>query len=508
MARPLPEQLLAQSPLWAACDGGTLIVACSGGKDSVALALAASRFLANRVWNSRTIAAPRLVLWHLDHGLREDSAADAKFVEELGAKLGVPVIRETANLQEQADRDGGNIEELARNERYRRLLRLCTSPPPGSPVTLPAVAVTAHQLGDQAETVLHHIVRGTHLSGLRGISKKLEEYIYRPWLDLAPEEIEAYLADAGQQWRDDETNLDTAFTRNLLRHEVLPELLKINPRAREHIASLALAAGDARELFERELDRIHVNAVTSRELSKNLPVCHEPHAEYLAFLKLDGWGNPDLLAGYLSRWLADQLGSLTSAEHSAIGEWSADPIEPLHIRNIACSMLGHGLLIFQSDTLQDQQVIPLDVYAPGRSHFGNLAVLLAEADSADFGRHKLNVRTSALKLGGWVVALLGSIQGEAWQSEWNCFLPASVNLPLILRTWREGDRITLTDGSTKKLGDIFTDAKIPRLFRAVWTVLTDADGEVLWLPGLADGRAMKLEPPEKPAWLLKLSHGA
>ena len=119
--------------------------------------------------------------------------------------------------------------------------------------------------------MFHHIVRGTHLCGLRRISKVYEEYIHRPWLELTPEEIEAYLVAQGQDWREDETNADTALTRNLLRHEVVPRLLQINPRAREHIAGLARTAGDAHALYERELDRISVQSATATDLARRLP---------------------------------------------------------------------------------------------------------------------------------------------------------------------------------------------------------------------------------------------
>jgi tRNA(Ile)-lysidine synthase len=87
---------------------------------------------------------------------------------------------------------------------------------------------------------------------------------------------------------------------------------------------------------------------------------------------------------------------------------------------------------------------------------------------------------------------------------WNCFLPASVALPLKLRAWREGDRIELTGGGSKKLGDIFTDAKVPSCFRPAWAVLTDANDNLLWVPGLADSAAMALGPDARPEYLVTL----
>jgi tRNA(Ile)-lysidine synthetase-like protein len=153
-----------------------------------------------------------------------------------------------------------------------------------------------------------------------------------------------------------------------------------------------------------------------------------------------------------------------------------------------------------------QQAISLSIEVPGISSFGMISAELSQADPDSLGRHRRAMMHSREQLLDWSIPLLTAVIGEQNTATWHCFLPASVKLPLTLRTWQEGDRMTLTDGSTKKLGDIFTDAKVPLLFRPVWAVLTDADGEVLWLPALADGVAMKIEAPEEPAWLLKLSH--
>ena len=94
---------------------------------------------------------------------------------------------------------------------------------------------TAHTLDDQAETVLHRLVRGAWTEGLGGIHPVVDcarGVILRPFLETRRAEIQAWLREMGQAWREDATNADTAFTRNRIRHEVLPQLAGFNPRDR------------------------------------------------------------------------------------------------------------------------------------------------------------------------------------------------------------------------------------------------------------------------------------
>jgi len=354
--------------------------------------------------------------------------------------------------------------------------------------------------------VLHHIVRGTHLGGLRGIAPRFEEYVFRPWLELPPEEIPPYLESHGQDWREDETNADTALTRNLLRHEVLPIIQQINPRAREHIARLAHAASDAHALFERELEKLNVNVLTATGLSLLFPVLRAPTGIYSLHYNPDGWDHPDLLTGYVTQHLAKQGLALTHAEHLALGEWSADPVDVLHVRDISAALPDPMCLVLQSAAGPDQQLAPLYLETPGTYGAGGITATLAPASAEEFQDYLAAPKTPLEQLTDWSAALPIAAASRDASVSWSCYLPATVKLPLILRNWQEGDRMTLTDGSTKKLGDIFTDAKVPRLFRADWAVLKDADGKVLWLPALADSQAMLFEPPAEPTWLITLTH--
>ncbi len=230
-----------------------LAVALSGGADSVALV----RILAARS------AELGLVLHavHLHHGLRGSEAdGDLEFCRELATELGLPFYEarvDTAN-EAQADRKLGkpaeSIEEAARRLRYAWFRQVLVSE------NLDAIA-TAHTLDDQAETVLAKFLRGAWTEGLSGIHPKLESpegagEIVRPLLAAKQAEIEAYLRELGQDWREDSSNRNLTFTRNRIRHELLPLLEGWNPRLREHMALMATLACDEEAWWQAELARL------------------------------------------------------------------------------------------------------------------------------------------------------------------------------------------------------------------------------------------------------------
>jgi len=205
--------------------GETLLVALSGGADSVALTDALAALRRRRGFE--------LVAAHLDHGLRNNSADDAAFCHELCASLGVPLRAGTARVRERAKSEKGGLEQAARRERYSFLRRVKDDEG--------AVAIAvAHTQDDQAETLLLRLLRGAGPSGLAGMRLASGDLL-RPLLSVSRHDVLAYLAERGLGWREDETNADLAYTRNRVRNELLPYLEeRFNPRVR---AALARTAG-------------------------------------------------------------------------------------------------------------------------------------------------------------------------------------------------------------------------------------------------------------------------
>ncbi len=186
-------------------------VGFSGGADSVTLL----HILAN---NREKLGIKEIKAIHLHHGIRgEEADRDLQFSKEFCEKLNIEFIYFYENIPEIAKQTGESLEECARRIRYECFQKVNCD-----------VVATAHNLNDNIETFLLNLTRGASLSGLCGIPYKREKII-RPLLDIARAEIEEYVAQNGLEYVTDSTNLCDDYTRNKLRHNVLPQLFAINP---------------------------------------------------------------------------------------------------------------------------------------------------------------------------------------------------------------------------------------------------------------------------------------
>jgi tRNA(Ile)-lysidine synthase len=254
--------------------GETVVVGVSGGADSLALLHALVRL--------REPLGLRLHAATLDHGMRGAAgAADAGFVRQIAGEWGVPVTVGRADVPALAAQLHLNPEEAARQVRYAFLIRVADR------ARAPKIAV-GHHRDDQAETVLMHLIRGSGLSGLRGMlpATSLDTYhlppeipiafdpplagdpvpettrpvLIRPLLDISRAEIDAYAAAHHLQPRHDATNDDLTYFRNRLRHAVMPLLETLNPNVRETLARTADGLRDdaalVRQVGEAALARV------------------------------------------------------------------------------------------------------------------------------------------------------------------------------------------------------------------------------------------------------------
>jgi tRNA(Ile)-lysidine synthase len=216
--------------------GDRVVVAVSGGADSVALLLL--------LFELRTKLGIVLSVAHLNHKLRgRASDADETFVAKLAAKLNLPLHLERADIAAKAKRDKANLEDTARRVRYAFFAKLVTE----NHATRVAIAHTAD---DQAETVLAHILRGTGLTGLGGIHP-IAQHVVRPLIQFRRADLRAYLRSKKQPWREDATNRDTTKTRARIRKKLIPMLEKqFQPNVVEHLAALADLAREDEALLD------------------------------------------------------------------------------------------------------------------------------------------------------------------------------------------------------------------------------------------------------------------
>ena len=223
-----PRKLITEwRRLTLAVEGGTMIVACSGGADSCSLLLAVKELTDRKKLGHNIIAA------HFDHGLRNESSDDAEFVRELCNTNGIEFVLGREHVSQR-----GNLEENARNARYSFLARTAQKHN--------AFAVlTGHTINDQAETFLLNLIRGSGSDGLSAMPPvrplaKCDADLVRPLVRIATrEETVEYCAGHGVEFRRDPMNEDPSFTRVRIRREVIPLLSELNPRI---VATLARTA--------------------------------------------------------------------------------------------------------------------------------------------------------------------------------------------------------------------------------------------------------------------------
>lgn len=229
--------------------GERVCCAISGGADSTALLLLlhAANGLAKGGLGVGLSAV------HVNHGLRgEEAVRDGEFVVKVCDSLGISLHLHGVDTVKRTVSHGETTEEAARNLRYGIFRELIVS-------GAAEVVVTGHTLDDQAETVLMKLLRGAWTEGLGGISPEVTVpggRVVRPLLGVRRGELREFLRERRQDWREDASNEDEAFTRNRIRHSVLPILRAENPSIDRMLANLAEVAREEEARWQRELARM------------------------------------------------------------------------------------------------------------------------------------------------------------------------------------------------------------------------------------------------------------
>ncbi len=423
--------------------GLRLAVGVSGGADSVALL----RELARRAGELGLVVH----VAHLHHGLRGAEAdGDRDFCRDLAERLGLPFHEARVDTGAAAKADPGRskaaetIEEAARRLRYGWFRELMASG------TVNAVA-TAHTRDDQAETVLAKFLRGAWTEGLSGIHPMVgfaEGRIVRPLLAAGRAEIEKYLGELGQGWREDSSNRKLTFTRNRIRHELLPLLEGWNPRLREHLARMAELAREEEAWWEAEASRVAGQVILpgkpvrggGRAAGEGLAI----EASRLAEL-------PVALQRRVLRLAAKRLGTAPDFE-------GTEALRNLALKGKAgqkCELAG----------LQGE-----------RTH--------RELRLAGTG----GGTPEAGAAGQYTVEVPGEIEAREWGIRMKIFFcPTGVSKATghaCLRGWKPGDRVRLRhSGSGRKVKEVLERMHVTGSARANWPVL-ELGGRIVWMQGV------------------------
>ncbi len=459
-------------------NGTALVVAVSGGPDSSALLHCLSRLRERHLL--------RLHVAHLNHDFRgEEAEEDARFVSALARDLGLAATVERGDVPAyQRQRRISSFEQAARELRYSFLVEVAES------VGAAAVAV-GHTADDLAETVLLHILRGAGIHGLRGMSELSpwpwpqaggQLRLFRPLLQVTKDDTLSYCSGLGRDYREDSGNYLPQFTRNRVRHRLLPLLAsEYNPRVRESLVRLARTAALELDYMEGETGRLWPRVAVEEDgaVGFDQPALASVH--------------PALQKLLLRRAYAHLMGDTRRLEERHLDAMAALAREGVTGRSLD---LPGGLKLHRSyDYLRLSRDAGLPCPFPGLE--GTHPLALPSAGEAQV------VSTA----GPWRVTLRVdkspqySVGSKAPESKarplrrgsgpvspgrqvWTAYLDRSVlGVQGQVRTRQPGDRFQpLGMAGDKKLQDFFTDARVPRGWRDQVPLLVSHQG-IAWVVG-------------------------
>ncbi len=434
-----------------------LVVGVSGGVDSLALA--------HLLLQVHDPAA--LIVAHLDHGWRAESAAEARFVQALAATWGMRAVVGRVDTQQLAQAQHQSLEEAARQARYDFLADVAQT-------TGARHIAVGHQADDQAETILLHLLRGTGLSGLSGMAPAAptpghpDILLLRPLLSQTRATLTAYCRQQGLTPHDDPSNQDLRYRRNRLRHQLLPELARYNPQIQTRLTQLgALAAADD-ALLEKLLDE----AWPTLALTTGTGWVRLDRTSWQA-LPLSLRRRALRRAAQLVRPAGSELSFSTLEQARRVAEQGGVGARADLPAGLKLIVLADGLYLGRETLLPTDAPFPqllspdpVLLPIPGRIHLAQGWVLEATARPAP---------------------PLADIRAN--RDPWRAYV-ALPDEPLWVRGRRPGERIQPLGmgGHSTPLKEVMIDRKLPAGWRERWPLVALADHPV-WLAGwLVDER--------------------
>ena len=434
--------------------GESVLCAVSGGADSMCLLHLMLKF-------KDELGISELYAAHVNHCIRGDEAdGDEALVRDFCTKYGIKLFVLKKDVPALAKSLSKGIEETARDFRYGYFDTLCREN------GIDKLAV-AHNRTDNCETVLFNLVRGSGTEGLRGIAPK-RDGIIRPLFDVGKDDIRTYCSGKGIAYRFDSTNADTAYSRNRIRNNVLPELEKLNPCFDKNIRNASHALSEDAD-FIRSQALLYINenvkdGVFARDSFSKLHVCLKKRVLTLLYKDFLSNNNTVPLKVHLDSALA----------FIEKGDSGKHIIFPENVR--LCGEFGSYR--FEKCDKAD-----------------NVAYLPLQAADNDFNGQTISLEyfeKNAPKAPDIVYTLFK-------QAFFDC---DKIVGEIYVRTRKTGDRIA-ADGITKSIKEFFINKKIPLSQRDVYPIVCDGEG-IIWVPQMCTADRVKITDETKNVLTIKI----
>lgn len=435
-------------PLWER--GSTIVIAVSGGPDSMAL----MHMLAERAKEDSL----SLIVAHVNHGFRlAESQNEYELVKQEAKKLGLPFEYVELHMPLYLQQHQVNSQSASRSRRYQFLYEVCHQ-------YEAAYLAVAHHRDDQAETVLMHILRGTGINGLSGMSNnRIEKNVelIRPLLRMNKDSLIFYCKEHHIPYLMDSSNEKRDYFRNEVRLDVIPYLEQFNPKISDSLARLADVAGEENDWMEQQTKQIFAQYVKlqNQQLIISCKTLRNLHvALQRRVIKL--------ILSYLS-----QEATNISFEGIERIRWAAGETAASTYR----LDVGEGIVCVRE--YEDLRFVHINHFSA--SNFSDAAQLSIEQDQLP----------CELKYGNWIIV------AQLFEGDADIPQPSSryeavfdyneVSFPLVIRSRKNGDRMSVLGlNGTKKVQDMFVDAKVPASERATYPIVQDHSNLILWIPGV------------------------
>ncbi len=446
--------------------GDRVLLCVSGGPDSVAML-----YLVKAIASGMGL---KLFIGHLNHALRgKESDLDQSYVETLGRRKEIPVFTKRHDTRRFAKANKFSIEDGARRLRYKFFNEITDN------FDIDVIA-TAHTKDDQAETVLMRLLRGTGLKGLRGIPPKSslgKARLIRPMIEISRKDIETYISQKRISPRIDRSNSDTKFFRNKIRLKLLPLIEKdYAPKIKSTLSTLV-------DLLDKDYEYIGLKHKEEfkgafKKRGKNSIVL-----SLVGFAKL----HPSVKRAVIRKIIQEMCNGLEGIDYKHYKE-----IESLIDTRPAGSILYLPRKIALRKCARSVRFSFVDIRVPKKREMPRVIVKIP--GSTKFGRRLLKTRH---------INHVSNFSKKRKNVEY--FDVEKLDLPLIVRTFKQGDKIRpLGMKGYKKVSDIFIDEKVPLKNRNRIPLVASSRGELLWLCGIRISDVCKISSHTKKALRLEL----